>query len=154
MTLSIQEISDRLEITDAIVRYSHGLDRRLWEEWDRAFTNDAIIDFTAFGLFSGPTHEFRKLFTGNDASRISGQHLVSNLLISLDGDRATAYAEFSLVTLSKVDSPGKARRARAGGWYEDELVRTPDGWRIRVRRGFPKSSEVDEIPWSGDTPSA
>ncbi|WP_168217852.1 hypothetical protein [Occultella kanbiaonis] len=33
MTLTLQEISDRVEITDTITRYSYGLDQRIWPEW-------------------------------------------------------------------------------------------------------------------------
>jgi hypothetical protein len=149
MTLSLQEISDRVEIDDTITRYSYGLDQRKWEEWDRAFTPEAVIDFSAFGLEPHTPAELREIFSAGDAKRISGQHLLSNRLVFLDGDRASAHAEFSLVTLARTDTPGTARRVRAGGWYEDDLVRTPSGWRIVARRGFPKSSEVVEIPWEG-----
>jgi SnoaL-like domain len=148
MALSLQDISDRLEITDAVTRYSYGLDQRRWQEWDRAFTADAIIDFSFWGLEPASPADFRKLFSANDSTRISGQHLLSNQLIWLEGDTARTHAEFNLTTLSRSEEPGLAHRVRGGGYYEDELVRTADGWRIRLHRGIGKWTHQDEIPWN------
>src|SRR5690606_3023006 len=47
--LSLQEISDRLEIEDLMVRYSHAIDTRQWDLLDELFTDDAHIDYTAMG---------------------------------------------------------------------------------------------------------
>ena len=47
--LSIQEISDRLEIQDLLARYCDALDRKDWDIFDRIFTPDAVIDYTAMG---------------------------------------------------------------------------------------------------------
>ena len=149
MTLSVQDISDRLEITDAVTRYSYGLDQRLWNEWDLAFTEDAIIDFSFWGMEPASPASFRTLFSANDATRISGQHLLSNQLIWLDGDAARSHAEFNLTTLSRGEKPGFASRVRGGGYYEDELVRTEAGRRITLHRGVGKWTHLDEIPWNG-----
>jgi len=45
--LSLQEISDRLEIQDLFTAHSHAIDRRDWDALDRIFTPDAVIDYTA-----------------------------------------------------------------------------------------------------------
>ncbi|MGR7003390.1 nuclear transport factor 2 family protein [Yinghuangia aomiensis] len=39
--LSLQEISDRLEIQDLMVRYSHAVDTQQWDVLDTVFTPDA-----------------------------------------------------------------------------------------------------------------
>lgn len=41
---SIEELSDRLEIQDLQVAYSHAVDFRRWDELDEVFTEDAFID--------------------------------------------------------------------------------------------------------------
>ena len=146
MTLTVQEISDRLEITETITRYSYGLDQRLWEEWDLAFTDDAVIDFSAFGMSTHSPAELREIFSQGDALRISGQHLLSNIVIRLDRDTAQTHAEFTMVTLARVEGTESVRRARAGGWYEDQLVRTGAGWRIRRHAGYGKWNQLEEIP--------
>jgi 3-phenylpropionate/cinnamic acid dioxygenase small subunit len=147
MPLSLEEISDRMEIYDTLVRYSYGLDHRRWEEWDAAFLPDAVLDFSAVGLARHSPAELREIFSRSDATRISGQHLLSNIRIRLDGDTAATHAEYSLVTLARTDRPGRARRITGGGWYEDDLVRTAVGWRIRNRRAFSTSIHTDEIDW-------
>ncbi len=47
--LSLQEISDRLEIQELLVRYSHAVDTRDWEAFEHVFTEDAVIDYTEMG---------------------------------------------------------------------------------------------------------
>ena len=151
MSLSHQELSDRLEIQDAITRYSHGLDQRRWEEWDRAFTPDAVIDFSPVGLEVFSTQGAREFLSQSDPIRITGQHLLSNTLIELDGDQATARSEFTLFTMVRTEDPGKALLRSGGGWYDDELRRTDVGWRIARRTAHSKWGKAETIDW---TPSA
>jgi hypothetical protein len=147
MTLTLQQISDRLDITDAVTRYSYGLDQRIWSEWDLAFTPDAVIDFSDFGIAPCGYAELRTLLSANDATRISGQHLLSNQMIWLDGDTARSHVEYSLATMARSDTPGQATRNRGGGWYDDHLLRTPAGWRISYRRGHGKWFTQELVPW-------
>ena len=49
MTMSLEEISDRLEIQDLLVAYSYAIDSRDWAALDDVFTPDAHIDYTVFG---------------------------------------------------------------------------------------------------------
>jgi hypothetical protein len=44
MTLSIQEISDRLEIEQLLIRYCHAIDERDWDTYRSVYTEDAIIN--------------------------------------------------------------------------------------------------------------
>ena len=58
------------------------------------------------------------------------QHRVTNAAITLDGDRATARTYVDMVGMA----PDGASGVNSIGWYDDELVRTHDGWRIARRR--------------------
>ena len=49
MAMSMQEISDRMEIQDLMVRYSYAIDSRNWDALDDVFTPDAHIDYSVFG---------------------------------------------------------------------------------------------------------
>ncbi len=49
MTMSLQDISDRLEIQDLLVAYSYAIDGRDFDALDDVFTPDAFIDYTAMG---------------------------------------------------------------------------------------------------------
>ena len=44
MTMSAQEISDRLEIDQLLIRYCHAIDQRDWESYRSVYTEDAVID--------------------------------------------------------------------------------------------------------------
>ena len=139
-------VADRLQIEDVLARYSYGIDQRAWDAWNDLFTPDAILDYSSIGLGRCSPDEFRTRISANDSVRLSGQHLHSNFMFTMQGDEATVGSEYSMVTISRSERPGVARRVRAGGRCEYDLVRTPGGWRIRGRSTSPKWSERDDIP--------
>ena len=47
--MDIQEISDRLEINNLLIDYCSAVDAKNFAEFDRIFTADALIDYTALG---------------------------------------------------------------------------------------------------------
>ena len=51
--MSLQEMSDRLEIQDLFARYSFAIDDRNWDALDSVFTPDAAIDYTETGGAKG-----------------------------------------------------------------------------------------------------
>ncbi len=53
MTMSLQEISDRMEIQDLLVAYTYALDSRDWEAFEQVFTPDAFIDYSVMGGSKG-----------------------------------------------------------------------------------------------------
>lgn len=147
MGWSERQVADRLEIQDAVTRYSHGLDQRLWEQWDLAFTPDAIIDYRPVGLGEFTLAEARNYFTAGDPQRYTGQHLVANTLIDLAGDTAKARSEYTFFTFARTDDPAKALRTSGGGWYDDDLIRTDVGWRMTRRTMGLKWVVTDTIDW-------
>jgi hypothetical protein len=58
------------------------------------------------------------------------QHRISNPAITVEGDRASARTYVDLLAMTPDGSAGMT----SVGWYDDELVRTPQGWRIASRR--------------------
>jgi hypothetical protein len=133
MTLSLQEISDRLEIDDLLTRYATGVDRKDWDLWETCFTPDAHIDYRAFGGTSGGVKEVRAWLEKTMAMFETSQHMVINREVAIEGDTATCRSGFyNPMTLAR---PGDAPPLLwfDGGYYCDELVRTPEGWRIQRR---------------------
>ena len=133
MTLTLQEISDRLEIQELLARYCQAIDGHDWEALDSVFTPAAVIDYSEFG---GPRAELSgiKSFLAEVMPLHSGHyHLVSNVIAEVDGDRATCRSVCNNpMVLDKGD--GRTHVYFCGLWYEDELVRTDAGWRISARR--------------------
>ena len=134
MTLSIEEISDRLEIQELFARYSHAIDSKQFDLLRDVFTPDAWIDYTATGGAKGALEEIiaylKEVLPGFPAY----QHLVANCIIELDGDTATSRTMcHNPMVLAQGEDGRIAQMMVVGLWYVDELVRTPAGWRIRQR---------------------
>ena len=58
MALPLQEISDRLEIEDVLVRYCYAVDDRDWDAYRSVFTRDAVIDDTVTGGVRSGVEDF------------------------------------------------------------------------------------------------
>lgn len=130
--LPLQDLSDRIEINDLIARYAHAVDERNWDAMDALFTADAVIDYSELGGSSGSVAH-TKAFLAEAMPRFSAfQHLSATSKIDLDGDKASA--KTILFNPMVMDHEGKKQVFFIGLWYEDKLVRTPDGWRIAHRR--------------------
>lgn len=135
--LSIQEISDRLEIQDLLVAYATAVDSRDIEALDEVFVDDAAIDLTAFGGIAGTLTEMKQWLAQTLAQLPASQHLMANADIRVDGDRATG----RIMCLNPIAIPADNDEppiALLGMWYLDEYLRTPKGWRIS-RRGQERS---------------
>jgi len=133
MALSLQEISDRIEIDDLLTRYATGVDRRDWDLWETCFTSDAWIDYSAFGGTSGGVKEVRAWLEKTLAIFSMSQHMVINREVSLEGDTATCRSGFFNPMALPEGEGGGTLLWFDGGYYCDELVRTGEGWRIRKR---------------------
>jgi hypothetical protein len=130
--MTLQDISDRLEIQDLQTAYSTAIDTRNWDALDDVFTADAYIDYTAFGGSKGNLAE-TKAFLANAMPMFSSfQHLVATSQVKLAGDTATARTIcHNPMVLDR--GKGKTHVFYCGLWYLDEYVRTPQGWRIKKR---------------------
>lgn len=130
--LSLQEISDRLEIQDLMVRYSHAVDTRQWNLLDEVFTPDAYIDYSAMGGSAGDLLSTKEFLAAMLPNFLAFQHLISNSSISVDGDTATGRTLCHNPMLV-ADAEGKQSLMLCGLWYLDTFVRVDGQWRIRRR---------------------
>lgn len=130
--LSLQEISDRLEIQDLMVRYSHAVDTRQWDLLDEVFTADAYIDYSAMGGSAGDLASTKKFLGDMLPNFLAFQHLISNSSIAVDGDTATGRTLCHNPMLV-ADAQGKQSLMLCGLWYLDSFVRVEGQWRIRRR---------------------
>jgi hypothetical protein len=124
-------LRDRWEIDDLLTRYATAIDGRDWDLLDTVFTPDAHLDYRGAGGIHGPYPEVRAWLAEVLPMFDVTQHLVLNRVVVVEGDTARARSAFSNPNRITVD--GAARLFTVGGYYHDELVRTPDGWRIRRR---------------------
>jgi hypothetical protein len=130
--LNQQEISDRLEIEDLLVRYCYAVDDRNWENYRRIFTADAIIDDTKTGGIKSNVEDHISYMKKALSKILLSQHAISTCMIDINGDSATVRTHCSCPM--KVDlGNGNSQIFFQGLWYYDQLVRTPEGWKIRNR---------------------
>jgi 3-phenylpropionate/cinnamic acid dioxygenase small subunit len=128
----LQALADRLDIEDVLTRYAWALDTKQFDDLDDVFTPDAHIDYTSSGGEAGAYPDVKAWLAKVLPNFPAYQHLVTNKQITIDGDRATSRAEFyNPMVIAKRD--GTTSIFFVGGEYHDQLVRTPDGWRITNR---------------------
>jgi ketosteroid isomerase-like protein len=123
----IDPIEDRLAVGDVIIRYATSVDARAMDRYATCFTEDVVV--TGFG-----DDTFRGL--GPYVAYVNGalarfgrtQHLIGNQEISIDGD--TAHMR-SYVQATHVLAADEATLVILWAVYDDQLVRTAEGWKIR-----------------------
>ncbi|MEX7472653.1 nuclear transport factor 2 family protein [Mycobacterium adipatum] len=128
--LSLEEISDRLEIQDLLVAYSTAIDKRRFDDLDRVFTADAYIDYRAMGGVDGRYPEVKAWLSQVLPNFPAYAHMLGNVDVSIDGDTATSRTLcFNPMVLGGDDG----QVLFCGLWYDDEFVRTAEGWRMTKR---------------------
>ena len=144
--LSLAEISDRLEIQQLLTDYATAIDQRRFDDLDRIFTPDAHIDYRAMGGIEGSYPQVKAWLAEVLPIFPAYCHLNANVDIRLAGDTATSRT-MCLNPMKLPGGPGgpggpvgPGGPGGPGGqvlflalWYDDEFVRTPDGWRLTRR---------------------
>ena len=132
--LSLEEISDRLEIQQLLVAYSTAIDTRRFDDLDLVFTPDAYIDYRALGGIDGKFPEVKAWLAEVLPNFPAYSHLLGNFDLrvtrSPEGDTA---ASRTLCFNPMVLGGDTQQVLFCGLWYVDEFVRTPDGWRMTRR---------------------
>ncbi|MBF6384174.1 nuclear transport factor 2 family protein [Nocardia farcinica] len=130
--LSLQEISDRMEIEDLMVRYAHAIDTHQWDLLDELFTADAHIDYTAMGGPAGDLAATKQFLATALPNFPAFQHLISNSALTIDGDTATGRTMCQNPMLVG-GSDGPQQLMLCGLWNLDTFARIDGRWRIRSR---------------------
>ena len=121
-------IEDKEAIRELFAEYCFRMDEFRFAELGALFTQDG--DWIArYASARGPA-EIAALMARNIPPEPKRKHFIMHSLIALDGDRATARTSYLVI----LQAAGGPLVPSVAGTYEDELVRTRDGWRFRVRR--------------------
>ncbi|MCF6390742.1 nuclear transport factor 2 family protein [Mycobacterium sp. MBM] len=134
--LSIEEISDRLEIQQLLVDYSTAIDARRFDDLDRVFTADAYIDYRAMGGVDGHYPQVKAWLSQVLPNFPAYAHMLGNFDVTIDGDTATARTLcFNPMVLGAAPAAAgeQPQVLFCGLWYLDEFARTADGWRMTKR---------------------
>jgi hypothetical protein len=143
--LSLRGLLDQNAIRDVIGQYFYSLDRRDFAALGACFTPDVHAEY-----FCGKAvHAGREAVV--EALRAIAQfkftnHLICNMKIKVDGDRAKADTN-AIAYIIVDDGGGKGRVLVRGIEYLDDLVHGPEGWRISRRLHIPTwQYDVASVP--------
>jgi ketosteroid isomerase-like protein len=119
-------------IRRTLAEYCQLLDDGRFDEWVEVFTEDVVL--TVMGQVARGRAAVRQLIEPVQQADARGRHVLSEPLISVDGDTATAVTDYCFIApYLQITSAGR---------YYDVLVRDGDRWRISVR----------EIVFVGESP--
>ena len=129
MEQALQELLDKQACTELVYRFARGLDR----------VDEAIIrsvfhpDGTDHhGAFRGDVDAFVSWVLPMLAPMERTQHVIGNVLVEVDGDRAWSEAYF-VAFHDMSDAEGNPLRTTVAGRYLDRFERRAGEWRIAHR---------------------
>lgn len=124
-------LEERLAIEDLFVRYTTALDRGDVETLVDCFTPDGSLDSPAVGSHAGHAaiRAFAERFAAFNRRGSQLRHVISNLAVEVDGERARAICYLLNILTRNGES-----RLLAPGRYECDLVKSTGGrWRFQRR---------------------
>ncbi|ARR54714.1 hypothetical protein HY78_15370 [Rhizorhabdus wittichii DC-6] len=125
-------LEDREAIRSRLILYGFAVDSLRWDLFDEIFAAEGLHvrhgerePWTDLATFKRDFEIYHRIF---DSTR----HSMTNFLIEVDGDtaRSITYGQYRLVRFGAEGGD----HWYGEGWYEDEHVRTPAGWRLRRRQ--------------------
>jgi uncharacterized protein (TIGR02246 family) len=134
--LRLQRIEDRIAIENLLKEYGRTLDNRDFAAYAALFAKDGEWK-GALGSYRGPAaiqSAMEKIFkdAAADIPRGSNFHVMSNFIIDVQGDHATAKSTFIFYKLNR-----NVPEATVAGRYEDTLIRENGAWRFQQRNALP-----------------
>jgi len=136
----LESLTDRQELQELVSRLAAALDEHRFDDLRALFLEDATVR-TPGGEARGPAALVAQA-TRNHEDYDRLQHLVSGVVVDLDGDRAAVRA--NLVGIFG-KSPENLPARVLGGLYRFGAARTEDGWRFA-------SLDVRPVWFYGDLP--
>ncbi len=132
----VQQLQDEKAIRELIVRYGEYLDARDYASYASLFAHDGVWT-GGFGSATGPAAIQQMLETNlgkPDPGFVnkSNFHLMTTVVVDVDGDSAKARSRYTFFTASPDNRPTVALAGR----YVDELVRENGTWKIKRRTTY------------------
>jgi len=132
--LSLAEISDRFEIQQLLIDYSTAIDRKRFDDLDRVFTPDAYIDYRVAGGIDGRFPEVKAWLKEVLPNFPAYYHMLGNFDVRVRYDPAGDTASSRTICFNPMSMGGDSQQIYfVGIWYDDEFVRTANGWRMSKR---------------------
>jgi uncharacterized protein (TIGR02246 family) len=137
MSDGLKRLLDEADVRELILAFGRALDEKDWDAYGRVFAQDG-----EFEILGQRRHGRAEITAGpaRDLARFEVlQHVLTNISVRVDGDRADAGAYLIGVHVPVAAEP--QRHADIGARYTYAARRTPEGWRF--------ASVKLEVLWSG-----
>jgi 3-phenylpropionate/cinnamic acid dioxygenase small subunit len=121
-----EQLTDQFAVQRVLYEYAWACDNGDWDLLSAVFTADAQLDYSSTGGPAGGREEVAGWLRESLSQLTVIQHVVSNFLIDVEGERAAGRAMF--LTFARI--PGLDEMLSTGGYYDLALRREPDGWKI------------------------
>ena len=125
----LQRFADKEEIQNVLLEYGRALDSRNFAAYSALFAQDGEW-VGGFGSVKGPANikAFMEKNMGTNGNPTHNYHLLSNFVITVNGDTATAWSRWAFVQ----PQDRGAVIAQAGS-YDDTFVRENGVWKFKKR---------------------
>lgn len=124
--MHIQALMDRIEIGELTARYNRCFDEQDAEAWAEVFTEDGGLAIVGGQTVRG-RDDLRSMCRATGYGTV---HMTTDPVIVVDGNRAR---QSCTLILGRRTADPKSSRFALTGRYDDELVRTAEGWRFANR---------------------
>jgi hypothetical protein len=147
----MSDLQTERELRRLAERYAMAMDTADYAELERVFVPDGALVVRApgraepMGRFDGPGRDGVGLIAQLlDELYESTMHHITNQIVQIDGDRATGRT-YCLAYHICNDEQGR-RLETIGVYYDENFVRTDDGWRFGVREATRVWSQITDTP--------
>lgn len=138
----LEAAADKLEIMDLIYRYCRSMDRMDHEQGYAIWHEDGTADYGP-NVFQGTGRGFVDWVCDSHKHVDMHQHQVTNVVIELDGDKASSEAYVFLAMRTERD--GKHNRLFVWSRYIDQWSKRDGRWGIDHRYTIMDFDEMGEI---------
>ena len=157
MPLSLEQVVDRVEIIETVNKFSWAIDT---QRPPQAMLSEVFVPDMQFGLSREPlsigsSDAIKLMPMGLDAfagfiEKIQGkysatQHHNTNSVVTFTGEGTAFVKTYAANFHVKQDKDGGGH-FDFHGVYEDEMIKTPEGWRIKARKQYPFYIEGSPAP--------
>lgn len=127
----LRRMIDKRAVEEVLVMYCRLLDDRQFAALLELFTDDAQVHFWGRELHGKAALAAAYGDGAESTGRPTSAHVLSNVVIDIDGDRARATSDFTVISRAADGTYG----VLVCGRFVDELLRSSDdSWRIRSRQ--------------------
>ena len=149
--VELRRLIDRAAIGDVVTAYASAVDGRDWARFRALFEDRVFIDFRSFDptLYRLLTRDELVEITQKLAAFDATQHLSTNHVVRVDGDRATCVSYMHAGHF--LTREGEQHFCFLYGYYTHELQRTSAGWSID-RYGLEVTGQLGDprvFEWAG-----